>query len=209
MWVALIATLYLLSRRNPRSFRPILWTVLAITSTAPIEALYDRVFALQYSSEFANILPNVPLPLVIPFAYGTLYGLLVAAAIVVLRRLPRAKWWIVAPVLLAIMLILNFAQEGLTTSSAAWVYHWPAFTFGPGSRQPWIVPVGVAVNLPLFYFAHRYAEKTSADFKSGAARAVFHFGMVWIATLAIFLVNWLILSAYLAIVGIHLPVPGY
>jgi len=62
---------------------------LAITLTFPIEALYDKCFALTYSDEFIRLFPTIPMPLMIPFAYGTFYGITFLCALWVLKKLPK------------------------------------------------------------------------------------------------------------------------
>lgn len=174
----------------------ILWTLLAITLTFPIEALYDKCFALTYSDEFIPLFPTVPLPLMIPFAYGTLYGLTLLLALWAFKKLPKVPDWVAFILMFTAMLIINFAQEGLTTSTDAWVYDWPNATGLFGSNQPWIVPVTVAANLPIFYFSHRYAVKVSSRLETKKEQFFMHFGIIQFATLIIFAIGNCILLAY-------------
>jgi len=94
------------------------------------------------------------------------------------------------------MVIINFAQEGLTTSTNAWVYDWPNAKCLFGSNQPWIVPVTVAANLPIFYFSHRYAVKLSEKLETKREQFFMHFGIIQVATLIIFAIGNCILFVY-------------
>ena len=192
LWILMIG-LILKFKKNDHQ---ILWTLLAITLTFPIEALYDKCFALTYSDEFIKLFPTVPMPLMIPFAYGTFYGITLLLALWVFKKFPKVPNWLKFILMFVSMIIINFAQEGLTTSTNAWVYDWPNAVGLFGSNQPWIVPVTVAANLPIFYFAHIYASKLSAKLASKKEQFFMHFGIIQVATLIIFAIGNCILFVY-------------
>ena len=192
LWFVMIALILKFEKNGHH----MLWTLLAITLTFPIEALYDKCFALTYSDEFINLFPTVPLPLMIPFAYGTFYGITLLLAIWVFKKLPNVPNWLAFILMFVSMVFINFAQEGLTTSTNAWVYDWPNAPGLFGSNQPWIVPVTVAANLPLFFFSHRFATKMSSQLGTKKEQFFMHFGIIQFATLIIFAIGNCILLIY-------------
>ena len=176
--------------------RHFLWSILAITLNFTLEPIYDQYFAIAYSKEFIPLLPRVDLPLMVPFAYGTLYTVPLLISLWFFGKFPKVPAWAKLLGMWVFMWATNMAQEGMTTSGGAWDYYgWTPASFGLGN-QPWIVPVGVALNLPAFYFSHVYATRVSERLGTGMQKFLMHLGVFFAATLVVWIANVLILALY-------------
>jgi hypothetical protein len=206
VWAVIVGSLLALRRRHSES-TGVLFTILAITVISPIELLYDQAFALTYSSQLIPLLPNITapfreLPMMIPFAYGTFYGVPLLVTLAIMRKVEKTSTplWVSLITMLVGMFGFNLLVEWWTTGAAdsVWSYAWSANTFirfGATGGQPWVVPVTVAVNLPLYYLAHRFARRRGVVLGTLPERFLLHQGAIWIATLIIFVSAIAVLTA--------------
>ena len=192
LWALIVVLLLTLWKRQ----RHFLWSVLAITLNFTLEPFYDQHFLLRYSEQFIPILPRVAVPLMIPFAYGTLYTVPLLISIWLFKRFPQIPGWAKFFGMWAFMFATNMAQEGIFTGGGAWDYFgWTPASYGLGG-QPWIVPVGVALNLPAFYFSHVYASEASDRLETNAQKFLLFLGVFFFASLLVWLANAAILAIY-------------
>lgn len=206
VWLMIVCiSWYLGYRKKSSEGKVFLWTILSITICSLIEVVYDQAFALDYSQKLIYLIPLVKYPMMIPFAYGTFYGLPLSLTVFLMnkvdRKWPNAPKWLIVICMLVGMFTYNMLFEWPMTlaGNSVWVYNMPPWTlnsFFSFGGQPWIVPVTVAVNLPVYYFAHKWALKKTMMMESSVQAFLTNLGAIWASTIFIFISAVIVLTVF-------------